>query len=80
MLVVCYNAEALKDVRALGVTGDIVGGIPVPKDVREQANELGCWGDLASFRNPRNGRVTFIGIVTPGVETVIVRTDGEQNN
>lgn len=79
MLVICYDVEALKDIRALGVNGDIVGGIPVPEDVREQANELGCWGDLASFRNPRNGRLTFIGIVTPGVETVIVR-GGEDNN
>lgn len=65
MLIVVWRPEdATKaSLEKMGVHGEEVAGLPIPEDVREQADELGCPGSLASIVNRSSGRVAFVGIL-----------------
>jgi hypothetical protein len=65
MLIVVWRPEdATKaSLAKMGVHGEEVEGLPIPEDVREQADELGCQGGLAAIVNRSSGRVSFVGIL-----------------
>jgi len=65
MLVVFWSANDVSrdSLRKMGVHGEETANLPIPEEVREQADELGCQGDLSSFVNRRSGSVTFVGIL-----------------
>ena len=65
MLVVFWDVKDVSpdSLRKMGVHGEEIADLPIPEEVREQADELGCQGGLSSFVNRVSGSVTFVGIL-----------------
>lgn len=61
MIVILASEEGLGNLGQFGVNGDTLVPEKTPSDVRETAEQLGCFGFILAIRDERDGRA-YVGV------------------